>query len=140
MNPALSPAHERAATLTFDKQAASAGLDTWQNATERKPPAKGTATSLLRRFLYWMYERRLLNQLKQRPMPRHVGIILDGNRRHARKRGVSDPCEIYQRGAEKLDDILDWCAQLRISTEVASAASTRREALRVGNLPEGRPR
>jgi len=27
---------------------------------------------------------------------------------------VSDPCEIYQRGAEKLDDILDWCAELRI--------------------------
>jgi short-chain Z-isoprenyl diphosphate synthase len=47
-------------------------------------------------------------------MPRHVGIILDGNRRHARKRDLSDPCEIYQRGAEKLDDILDWCAELRI--------------------------
>lgn len=47
-------------------------------------------------------------------MPRHIGIILDGNRRHARKRGLSDPCEIYQRGAEKLDDILDWCAELRI--------------------------
>ena len=37
-----------------------------------------------------------------------------GNRRHARKRGLSDPCEIYQRGAEKLDDILDWCAELCI--------------------------
>jgi short-chain Z-isoprenyl diphosphate synthase len=47
-------------------------------------------------------------------MPRHVGIILDGNRRHARKRGLSDPYEIYQRGAEKLDHILDWCANLRI--------------------------
>jgi short-chain Z-isoprenyl diphosphate synthase len=47
-------------------------------------------------------------------MPHHVGIILDGNRRHARKRGVSDPSEIYQRGAEKLDDILEWCAQLHI--------------------------
>ena len=27
---------------------------------------------------------------------------------------MSDPYEIYQRGAEKLDDILDWCAELRI--------------------------
>jgi short-chain Z-isoprenyl diphosphate synthase len=72
------------------------------------------AASPLVRFLYWIYERRLLNQLKQRPMPRHVGIILDGNRRHARKRGLSDPYEIYQRGAEKLDHILDWCANLRI--------------------------
>src|SRR5262249_26733476 len=50
MNPALSPARERAATLAFDKQfdeqAAPVRLETWQNPTERKPPAKGTATSL----------------------------------------------------------------------------------------------
>jgi short-chain Z-isoprenyl diphosphate synthase len=114
MNPAWSPAHERAATLPFDKQAAPARLDAWQKVTERKPPHKRTAASLFLRFLYWIYEHRLLNQLKQSSMPRHIGIILDGNRRHARKRGLSDPCEIYQRGAEKLDDILDWCAELRI--------------------------
>ena len=93
MNPALSPAGERAATLAFDKQfdeqAALIRLETWQNATERTPPAKGTATSLLQRFLYWLYERRLLDLLKRRPMPRHIGIILDGNRRHARKGGLS---------------------------------------------------
>jgi short-chain Z-isoprenyl diphosphate synthase len=114
MNSGWSPAHERTATLAFDRQAASARLDAWQKATERKPPDKGRAASPLLRFLYWIYERRLLNQLKQGRMPRHIGIILDGNRRHARKRGLSDPCEIYQRGAEKLDDILDWCAELRI--------------------------
>jgi len=27
---------------------------------------------------------------------------------------LSDQCEIYQRGADKFDDILDWCAKLRI--------------------------
>jgi len=27
---------------------------------------------------------------------------------------ASDPGEIYQRGAEKLDDILEWCAELHI--------------------------
>ena len=114
MNPGWSPAHERAATLPFDGQAASARLDARQTAKERRPSDNSTAASPLVRFLYWIYERRLLNQLKQRPMPRHVGIILDGNRRHARKRGLSDPYEIYQRGAEKLDHILDWCANLRI--------------------------
>jgi short-chain Z-isoprenyl diphosphate synthase len=114
MNPGWSPAHERAATLAFDKQTVSARLDSWQTATELKPPDKSTDTSLLLRFLYWIYERRLLGQLKQRPMPRHIGIIVDGNRRHARRRGVSDPCEIYQRGAEKLDDVLAWCSELRI--------------------------
>jgi short-chain Z-isoprenyl diphosphate synthase len=114
MNPGWSPAYERAATLPFDRQAASVRLDARQTANERRPSDNSTAASPLLRFLYWIYERRLLNQLKQRPMPRHVGIILDGNRRHARKRGLSDPYEIYQRGAEKLDHILDWCANLRI--------------------------
>jgi short-chain Z-isoprenyl diphosphate synthase len=53
-------------------------------------------------------------------MPNHIGIILDGNRRHARKRGLSDPCKIYQRGAEKLDDILDWCAELRAGHQLTT--------------------
>src|SRR6516225_1611293 len=113
MNAGWSPAHERAATLPFDGQGVSA-WDARQTAKERRPSDNSMAAFPLLRFLYWIYERRLLNQLKQRPMPRHVGIILDGNRRHARKRGLSDPCEIYQRGAEKLDHILDRCANLRI--------------------------
>src|SRR6266446_4009226 len=92
MNPGWSPAYERVATPAFDRQPACARLDFWQNTTHRRPHDKNTAASPLVRFLYWIYERRLLNQLKQRPMPRHVGIILDGNRRHARKRGLSDPC------------------------------------------------
>ena len=49
-----------------------------------------------------------------RAVPRHIGIILDGNRRHARKHGVTEPCEIYQRGAEKLDDVLNWSAEMHI--------------------------
>jgi short-chain Z-isoprenyl diphosphate synthase len=116
MNPGGSPAHERAVTPAFfDGRAAPAQLDdAGQKAAQRKPPDKGAAGSLFLRFLYWIYERRLLGQLQQRPMPRHIGIILDGNRRHARKRGLSDPCEIYQRGADKLDQILNWCAELRI--------------------------
>jgi short-chain Z-isoprenyl diphosphate synthase len=81
---------------------------------ERKEDNENASRSLLEHFLYWIYERRLLLQIHKRSMPRHIGIILDGNRRHARQRGLSDPCEIYRRGAEKLDDILDWCAELSI--------------------------
>src|SRR6516164_796925 len=118
MNP-VSATHERGTTLAFDQQSAFAQLDTWRNTpagarTDQKRPDKGATTAPLLRPLYWIYERRLLGQIEQRPMPRHIGVILDGNRRHARKRGVSDPCEIYQRGAEKLDDMLDWCAELGI--------------------------
>lgn len=77
------------------------------------PTLRAGWTSPLR-LLYWIYEVRLSRQVRRKPMPGHVGIIVDGNRRHGRKQGLSDPREIYQRGAQKLDEILEWCAQLRI--------------------------
>ena len=70
-----------------------------QPASQRKIHGQPIAPSRLLRPFYWVYEHWLLRQLQQRPMPRHVGLILDGNRRHARRRGVGDPREIYQFGA-----------------------------------------
>jgi short-chain Z-isoprenyl diphosphate synthase len=64
------------------------------------------------RFLYYLYEHRLLRQIRRRPVPRHVGIILDGNRRYARERGLTDPREAYRLGARKLDELLQWCAEV----------------------------
>jgi len=52
MSPDWSPSHERAATLAFDRRAASARLDASQKASERKTPYKGRAASLLLRFLF----------------------------------------------------------------------------------------
>jgi short-chain Z-isoprenyl diphosphate synthase len=69
---------------------------------------------MIQRFLYRLYERRLLHQMRPGPMPHHVGIILDGNRRHGRARGITEPRELYGLGAQKLDEILAWCAELRI--------------------------
>lgn len=68
----------------------------------------------LKRALYFFYERSLLRQVKQQPVPRHVGIILDGNRRYCHGLGINDPRSIYRLGADKLDDVLDWCAELKI--------------------------
>ena len=73
----------------------------------------GTASYVLRP-LYRLYERRLARQVEREPVPRHIGIILDGNRRHAERHGVSDPGEIYALGAGKLDDVLDWCGELAV--------------------------
>jgi short-chain Z-isoprenyl diphosphate synthase len=69
---------------------------------------------MILRFLYRLYERRLLRQVRTGPMPRHVGIILDGNRRHGRSRGITEPRELYDLGARKLDDMLEWCVELGI--------------------------
>ena len=71
-------------------------------------------TASLIRLLYYFYERRLLHHVREGPLPAHVGVILDGNRRYARKHGLTDPQEVYRLGADKLDDILDWCGELRI--------------------------
>jgi short-chain Z-isoprenyl diphosphate synthase len=47
-------------------------------------------------------------------MPHHIGLILDGNRRYGRQHNMTDPHEIYAAGAAKLDDLLNWCAELTI--------------------------
>lgn len=85
----------------------------------------------MRHFLYRLYERRLVKELRAKPMPRHVGIILDGNRRYARKQGLDDPRQIYDIGARKLDEVLEWCADLGVSAVtlwVFSAANLNRTA------------
>ena len=70
--------------------------------------------SWLLRPLYRVYEGRLVRQIDGKPTPRHIGIILDGNRRHGERHGVRDPQAIYTLGAQKLDDVLDWCADLGV--------------------------
>jgi short-chain Z-isoprenyl diphosphate synthase len=64
---------------------------------------------------YSLYERRLVRQLRRGPMPAHIGLILDGNRRHGQQHGLTDPEAIYGAGASKLDEVLDWCGEFSIA-------------------------
>ena len=66
------------------------------------------------RLVYWLYEQRLRHQIRARPVPRHIGIILDGHRRWARKHGFSVARTAYDLGADKLDDVLAWCIDIGI--------------------------
>ena len=66
----------------------------------------------MKEVLYYLYERRLIRQMRSGPIPAHIGIILDGNRRYGQRRGLTDPHAIYSLGARKLDEVLDWCGQL----------------------------
>jgi len=66
------------------------------------------------RLLYRLYERRLRQKVRAQAVPRHIGIILDGNRRFARKHGFVDPRRAYDLGADKLDDVLAWCIDIGI--------------------------
>jgi tritrans,polycis-undecaprenyl-diphosphate synthase [geranylgeranyl-diphosphate specific] len=47
------------------------------------------------------------------PMPKHVGIILDGNRRFA-KRLMLKPWKGHEWGAKKVEELLEWCRELDI--------------------------
>ena len=60
--------------------------------------------------IYRAYERRLIQQLRGLQIPRHVGVILDGNRRWARERGEVHVSHGHQRGADKIDEFLVWCS------------------------------
>ncbi len=67
------------------------------------------------RWLYWLYERRLLAQVRAGVrLPRHVGVIMDGNRRFARALGI-DAASGHDHGAGKARDVLEWALELGIT-------------------------
>jgi short-chain Z-isoprenyl diphosphate synthase len=64
--------------------------------------------------VYWLYERRLTRAVKQGGrLPKHIGIIMDGNRRFARTIGL-DLMAGHDYGADKAREVLDWCLELGI--------------------------
>lgn len=71
-----------------------------------------------------IYEGVLWNQIRSGPIPEHIGIILDGNRRWAIRRGLS-PWEGHREGARKVEDFLGWVGEIeRIRTVTLYAFST----------------
>jgi short-chain Z-isoprenyl diphosphate synthase len=72
-------------------------------------------SGLLLAPLYRIYAGRVRHEVKQAPVPAHVAVILDGNRRWASSVGLTDVGEGHRRGADKIDDLLDWCAELGVS-------------------------
>ena len=60
-------------------------------------------------LVYRVYERKLTGELVGAPIPHHVGVMLDGNRRWARKAGFSNPTEGHRAGAAHIVDLLEWC-------------------------------
>jgi len=67
--------------------------------------------------------RQYLEQVRHGPMPRHVGIIMDGNRRFAQRLGL-DPAAGHVLGRDRLEDVLDWCLELQIRHLTVYAFST----------------
>jgi short-chain Z-isoprenyl diphosphate synthase len=92
----------------------------------------------LGRLAYSVYARRLRRQLDGSSLPRHLAMVMDGNRRWARQMGFEDPRVGHRYGAEHLDEVLGWCAEMGIRHVTVFVASVdnfrKRDAGEVGNL------
>ena len=64
-------------------------------------------------ILYKLYEPLLWAQIKDGARPHHIGLIVDGNRRYAKWKGLASN-EGHNAGSEKLEDFLRWCWRLDI--------------------------
>jgi tritrans,polycis-undecaprenyl-diphosphate synthase [geranylgeranyl-diphosphate specific] len=67
---------------------------------------------------------RLLDRVRKRPVPHHVGIIMDGNRRFAKVLGLADLGLGHVAGQERLETVLDWCLEVDIKVLTVYAFST----------------
>jgi short-chain Z-isoprenyl diphosphate synthase len=82
------------------------------------------ARKQVRDLLTAVYERRLARALEGAPVPRHVGVIMDGNRRWARSIGLEDVAHGHRRGADKIVDLLSWCDDAGVAVVTLFMLST----------------
>ena len=71
---------------------------------------------------YRAYERWLWRQVKNGVKPEHIAIILDGNRRWASEK-VLNPWLGHEKGADKVDQLVDWCLKLNVRSVTLYAFS-----------------
>ena len=67
----------------------------------------------VRQLVYGVYQRRLSASLSGAAVPRHVGVILDGNRRWAKAAGART-AEGHRAGADRILDFLGWCEDVGV--------------------------
>ena len=66
---------------------------------------------------------KLIEEIKQKPVPKHVAIIMDGNRRFATDLGLA-PNAGHLIGRDKIKEVLEWCFELGIKNLTLYAFST----------------
>ncbi|MER2014426.1 MAG: polyprenyl diphosphate synthase [Methanobrevibacter sp.] len=75
-------------------------------------------------ILYRIYEWYISRGLKPEKMPKHVAIIMDGNRRYSKLKGDVDVLKGHEMGVDTLENVLDWSVELGIEIITAYAFST----------------
>jgi tritrans,polycis-undecaprenyl-diphosphate synthase [geranylgeranyl-diphosphate specific] len=74
--------------------------------------------------IYRLYEWYISRNLRPENMPKHVAIIMDGNRRFSMVQGNIDTIEGHKKGVGTLERVLDWCVDLGIEIVTVYAFST----------------
>ncbi|HTV99305.1 MAG TPA: isoprenyl transferase [Streptosporangiaceae bacterium] len=78
----------------------------------------------VRGLAYRFYEHRIEKSLSPQAIPRHVGVMCDGNRRWARSAGLADISSGHQAGADKIFEVLQWCRQTGVEVVTLWLLST----------------
>jgi len=78
----------------------------------------------VRGLAYRLYEHRLEASLSPQAIPRHVGVMCDGNRRWARSAGLTDVSSGHQARADKIFEVLQWCRQAGVEVVTLWLLST----------------
>ena len=73
--------------------------------------------------IYKAYEKWLWFQVKEGKKPEHIAIILDGNRRWATNKSLITGAG-HRHGADKIDELMDWCLELEAKSITLYAFST----------------
>ena len=74
-------------------------------------------------MLYPAYEARMLRKMPSEGLPKHIGVMLDGNRRWARAVG-RDTAQGHRAGAANIEPLLGWCEEIGVEVVTLWLLST----------------
>lgn len=78
-----------------------------------KIATKGCSVGNLLRLAYRLYAHNLERSLPKNNLPRHIGVILDGNRRWAKQMGAAS-AQGHKVGADKTLELLEWSREVGV--------------------------
>lgn len=88
----------------------------------------------MQNLVYGIYEARLERQLDKANIPKHIAVMLDGNRRWADRNNGSKAKSGHVAGAQKIFEFLSWCDELEVPVITLYLLST--ENLKQRNTEE----
>jgi tritrans,polycis-undecaprenyl-diphosphate synthase [geranylgeranyl-diphosphate specific] len=106
-------------------------IDDWEKYLVQSSTGKRILAAFYRSPLYHFFslkvnefiDIKLLEEIRRYPLPKHIAIIMDGNRRFAKELGLSwEAGHVF--GKEKIEEVLDWCFELGIRVLTVYAFST----------------